>query len=110
MSDDITKMAKDFSKNTKEWDDLVKNNQMRWLDEYKDLLDDNRVFWGTDFTTFTMFKVFEYAFSDVIDECFKGAKDEGVDDLTRKDVAYSLFGRVIEEKNFFGDLKSGGIA
>lgn len=106
--DDVTKIAEEMLENHKEWDALVKKNQKKWLSEYKKLISDGRMFWGTDFSTYVVFKVFEYAFEDMIDDCYEGLSDG--DNITRTEVAYGLFGEVVENSDIIGSLKGGAEA
>tara|TARA_R110002020_G_scaffold171214_1_gene361165 strand:- start:993 stop:1316 length:324 start_codon:yes stop_codon:yes gene_type:complete len=106
--DDATKIAEEMLENHKKWDALAKKNQRKWLSEYKELLSDGKMFWGTDFSTYSIFKVFEHAFEDMIDECYDELSDG--DNITRTEVAYGLFGEVVENSDIIGSLKGGAEA
>jgi len=105
---DAIKIAEEMLDNHKEWDTLVKKNQKKWLSEYKELISDGRMFWGTDFSTYSFFKVFEYAFEDMIDECYDELGDG--DNMSRTEVAYGLFGEVVESSDIMDSLKGGAEA
>ena len=107
--DDVKKIAEEMADRHEEWNGLVKKNEKKWLSEFKTLLGEGKMFWGTDYSTFMMFKVFEYTFKDMIDDCFNEVVDSGDEDMTRTDVAYVLFGQIVEEgERMFNS--EGGIA
>ena len=95
--DDIKIMAEEMAERHDEWNILVDKNQKKWLAEYKKLLGKGKMFWGTTFSTYTMFKVFEHAFEDMIEECYMETKeDSSKNNMTRTEVAYGLFGEVVD--------------
>lgn len=110
--DDAREIAEEMVKRHSEWDSLVAKSEKKWLAEYKKLLSQGERFWGTTFATYTSFKVFEHAFSDMIDECYAFAKKDDPDHLmTRKEVAYGLFGEVVESSDSMElSFKSGAEA
>ena len=107
--DDVKKIAEEMADRHEEWNGLVKKNEKKWLSEFKTLLGKGKMFWGTDYSTFMLFKVFEFAFKDMIDECFNDVVVNGDKDITRIYVAYGLFGEVVEEGERMSNLE-GGIA
>ena len=107
--DDVRKMAEEMADRHEEWNGLVKKNEKKWLSDFKGLLGQGKMFWGTTFTDFMMFKVFESAFKEMIDDCFKEVVESGDKDMTRTDVAYGLFGQIIEEQERLSSGE-GGIA
>ena len=111
MKDNIKKMKEEMVDKHEEWNGLVETNKSVWLSDFKRLLGKNEMFWGTTFSTFLMFKVFEHAFSGAIDECYVEAKEESPkENLTRTEVAYALFGSVIERGDLMADIDNGAQA
>ena len=107
--DDVKKIAEEMADRHEEWNGIVKKNEKKWLSEFKVLLGKGERFWGTTFSTFTMFKVFEHVFKDTIDECFNEVLDNDRKNVTRTDIAYGLFGEVVEEGERLSSSE-GGIA
>lgn len=109
--DDAKKIAEEFMDRHSEWDSLVAKSETKWLSEYKRLLGKDKMFWGTPFSTYTTFKVFEYAFKDMIDECFEFAKKDSPSEVpTRQEISYGLFGEVVEQGELMTNMDSGAQA
>ena len=107
--DNAREMAEEMMDRHEEWNTLVAENKERWLMEFKRLLGKDQMFWGTTFDTYTMFKVFEQAFKETIDDCYKETKsDEPSEAITRLEIAYGLFGAVMDSTST--DLGEGASA
>ena len=80
-----------------QFEELRREHSEKWLNEFCEDIKDRTYFWDMSFTEYTLFRIFQEAFSEMIEEFYQGFKEELDGDMDREDISRELYRRTIKD-------------